>query len=158
PLFSLEVGRALVADGIPEIGEDIPVPDALEDMLGTRVARLPDTARRLLLAVALSGDLRAGELAAVGGPVVLDEAIDARLVGVEGARVRASHPLLAAGAKKRSGRREQRELHLALAGVVADPQLRALHLARATERPDAELAGKVAAAAVGAAARGARQE
>ena len=41
---------------------------------------------------------------------------------------------------------------------VADEELRALHLALATERPDAELAATVAAAAAGASARGARQE
>ena len=88
----------------------------------------------------------------------MEDAVDAGLLLVDGDRVRASHPLLAAAAKKRSRPRERRELHLALAGVVADEELRALHLALATERPDAELAATVAAAAVGASARGARQE
>ena len=158
PLFALEVGRTLVEHGPPEIGEDIPVPDAVEDMLGTRVARLSGPARRLLLAVALSGGLRMAELAAVGDAEVVEDAVDAGLLLVDGDRVRASHPLLAAAAQKRSRPRERRELHLALAGVVADEELGALHLALATERPDAELAATVAAAAVGASARGARQE
>ena len=35
PLFVLEVGRALLERGIPGIGKEIPVPDGIEDMLGT---------------------------------------------------------------------------------------------------------------------------
>ena len=33
-LFALEVGRKLVDEGPPGIGEDLPVPDAVEDLLG----------------------------------------------------------------------------------------------------------------------------
>jgi DNA-binding CsgD family transcriptional regulator len=158
PLFALEVGRTLVEHGPPDMGQDIPVPDAVEDMLGTRVARLSGPVRRVLLAVALSGDLRMAELDAVGDADAADNALDAGLLLVDGDRVRASHPLLAAAAKKRSRRRDRRELHLALAGAVADDELRARHLALATELPNPELAATVAAAAAHAAARGARQE
>jgi hypothetical protein len=42
------------------------------------------------------------------------------------------------------------------ASAVADAELRALHLALAASRPDADLAGTAAAAAAGASARGAR--
>src|SRR5207248_5898428 len=52
--------------------------------------------------------------------------------------------------------RERRVLHRVLAGVVGDQELRALHLALATERPDAKLATTLEAAAQGAFARGAR--
>ena len=158
PLFSLEVGRALVERGMPEIGEDIPVPDTVEDMLGKRVARLPRPVRRLLLAVALCGEPRMAELAAIGDPGTVADAVDVGVLLVDGARVRASHPLLAAAAKKRSRPRERRELHLALAGAAADAELRALHLALATVRADEELASTVAVAAAGASARGARQD
>jgi hypothetical protein len=157
PLFSLEVGRMLVEPGMPEIGEDMSVSDAVEDMLGTRVARLSGPVRRLLLAVALSGEPRAEELAAIADPGTVDDAVDAGVLLVDGARARASHPLLAAAAK-RSRATERRELHLALAGAVADGELRALHLALATVRADEELAATIAAAAEGASARGARQD
>ncbi len=157
PLFTLEVGRVLVEQGVPAAGEDIPVPDAVEDLLGTRVAGLDGPVRRLLLALALSADLRADDLTALEGAAALEDAVDAGVVRVDGARVRVSHPLLAAAASKRSKPRERRELHKALAGVVADDQLRALHLARATDRPDAELAASLSEAAGRAAARGARQ-
>src|SRR4029077_13146277 len=57
PLFALEFGLALQEHRLPRIGEDMAVPDVVEDLLGARVARLPGTARRLLLALALSADL-----------------------------------------------------------------------------------------------------
>ena len=53
---------------------------------------------------------------------------------------------------------ERRELHRALAAVVSDRELQALHMALATSRPDAALAATVAAAAAEASARGGSQE
>jgi DNA-binding CsgD family transcriptional regulator len=157
-LFALEVGRMLVERGLPAIGEELPVPDAVDDLLGRRVARLPAPARRLLLAVALSADLSTSQLAAIADEAILEDAVDAGLLVVDRDRVRASHPLLAAAARKRSRARARRGLHLELAGVVADGELRARHLALAAAGPDEALATTVAAAAAGAAARGARQE
>ena len=47
PLFVLEGGRALLEQqGVPGFGEDIPVPDAVEDMLGIRVAGLAPALRQ----------------------------------------------------------------------------------------------------------------
>ena len=158
PLFALELGRMLRERGLPGIGGDLPLPHAVEDMLGIRVDGLADPLRTVLLSVALSGELRTGELAAVGGPEALDDAIDAGLVVVEGDRARAAHPLLAAAAKSRARGRERRALHRSLAGVVADAELRALHLALATRLPDPALAAEVAATAAAASARGARTE
>ena len=80
PLFILEVGRALRERGVPRAGDDIPVPDGVEELLGTRVSRLAPEVRRLLLAVALSAELRADELAAVVGAEVVEEAADAGLL------------------------------------------------------------------------------
>jgi DNA-binding CsgD family transcriptional regulator len=158
PLFALELGRNLIERGRPEAGEDVPVPDALEDMLGTRVGKLPDPVRRLLLAIALSGDLQTGALTALAEDGAFDDAVDAGVLIVDGDRVRASHPLLAAAARKHSLARERRELHRALADVVGADGLRALHLALATDRPDEELAAFVAAAAAAATVRGGREQ
>jgi hypothetical protein len=156
PLFALELGRMLVERGVPEIGADLPVPDTVEDLLSTRVAELPDQTRRLMLAVALSADLQREELGAMVGTSAVDDAVQDGLLLVDAERVRAAHPLLAGAAMKRSRARERRELHFALANVVADEELSALHMALATERPDDELAA--AHAAAGASARGARAE
>jgi DNA-binding CsgD family transcriptional regulator len=158
PLFALEVGRTLAEHGLPGIGEDLPVPDEVEDLLGTRVTRLPGRVRRLLLAVALSADLRTSQLAAIADETAVEDAVAAGVLLVDGSRVRVSHPLLAAVAKKRSRPRERRELHLELAGVVADEELRARHLALVAEGSDEELAAMLARAAGVASARGARQE
>ena len=158
PLFILELGRALLERGLPEEGEDIPMPGGIEEMLGTRVGSLAAPLRRLLVAVALSADPRTSELEAVGSADALEAAIEAGLLLVIGDRVRAAHPLLAAAAKSGSSARERRDLHRALAEAVSDPELRAEHLAFASERANAELAETVALAANGAAARGARQQ
>jgi len=154
-LFALELGRRLAERGAPATSEEIPLPEDIDELLGTRVAGLAGVARRLLLAVALSADLRVSHLAAIADPVAVDDAVDAGLLLVDRDRVRASHPLLAAAARSRSRAAERRELHLDLARVVTDGELRARHLALATERPDPELAAMVAAAAAAASARGA---
>jgi DNA-binding CsgD family transcriptional regulator len=158
PLFALEVGRMLAEQGLPAIGGDLPVPETVEELLGARVTRLPRPVRRLLLALALSGDLESSQLAAAAGPATLDDAIERGLVRADGTRVRASHPLFAAAVKKHSTGRERRELHLALAAVAADEGLRAHHLALASRDPDERLAVTVSAAAARAFGRGARRE
>jgi hypothetical protein len=55
PLFTLEVGRALAARGTPAIGGDLPIPDEVEDVLGTRVAQRAGPVRTLLLALGAHG-------------------------------------------------------------------------------------------------------
>jgi DNA-binding NarL/FixJ family response regulator len=158
PFFALEIGRTLAEHGPPATGEALPVPDVVEDLLGSRVDRLPRPVWRLLLAVALSGDLHPSQLAALGDADTVDHAVEAGLLVVQKDHVRAADPLLAAAAKERSSAGERRELHVELARVVADEELRAFHLALATDDPDEELAATVAAASAAAAARGAAQE
>jgi predicted ATPase len=41
PLFALEVGRTLTDGDLPGFGDDLPVPDTVEDLLGTRVGGCP---------------------------------------------------------------------------------------------------------------------
>ena len=77
-------------------------------------------------------------------PSAARDAVDAGLLVVDGDRVRASHPLLAAAARRARRAGERRELHRALADVVTGEELRALHLALASERPDAALAATLA--------------
>jgi DNA-binding CsgD family transcriptional regulator len=158
PLFALELGRSLAARGPLAIGEDVPLPDTVEQLLGTRVAELPAPAGRLLLAVALNGELRTWQTLELGPESALDDAVEAGVLAVDGDRVRPAHPLFATAARDRARTADRRRLHLALAGLAADPESRALHLALAAQRPDAGLAAEVAAAAAEAAARGARRE
>ena len=157
PLFIVELGRELVRRGIPEGAADIPMPSGIEEMLGTRVAALSPAVRRLLVTVALSGDLRTWELAAIESSEAVDEAIDSGALTLSGERVRASHPLLAEAARSAASGAELRSLHRAVAETVADDTLRAKHRALAATQPDEALAASVAQAASAAAARGARQ-
>ncbi len=154
-LFALEVGRKLVDEGLPGIGEDLPVPDAVEDLLGLRVDRLPDGVRRLLLAVALSPDLRVGQLTMLADNETLDRAVANSVLVVAGDHVRASHPLLAAAVVERADPAECRELHGRLAAAVGETELAARHRALAAAGPDAGLAADVSAAAARASERGA---
>ncbi len=157
PLFALELGRSLIEDGVPRLDEELSVPNSVEHLLEVRVAQLAPRVRRLLLAVALTGDLRISRLPRSIDLDAVEEAVEAEVLALEGDRVRASHPLLAAAARKRSKARERRELHLELVEVAADDQLRARHLALATTMPDQAVAERIAAAAVAASARGARR-
>ncbi len=158
PLFALEVGRVLADHGLPDAGADLPVPAAVEDMLGTRVAGLPRAARRLLLATALGEGLHVDVLEAIGGAAAVEDALDAGLLRADGDRVDAAHPLLAAAARQHARPKQRRALHAALAAAVREPEQRALHLALAAQEPDAALATEVETAAAHASARGARPE
>src|SRR5262249_41832840 len=129
PLFALEVGRVVMEGGVAANGGDLPVPDAVEDLLGTRVASLPDSVRRVLLAVALDPTLEVGQLASLADPEAIDSAVEAGVLVVDGDRIRAGHPLLAAAAVRDARVAERRELHAELARVVAAGELRTRHLA-----------------------------
>src|SRR5262245_8560063 len=157
PPFELEVGRMLTETDLPGIGDDLPLPDTVEDLLGTRVGRLPGRVRRLLLTVALSQDPTVAQLETIADSATVDEAVEANVLIVDGNRVRAAHPLLAAAAKKRARAAERRELHFELSRVVVGEELRARHLALASDAPDVELAATIAAAARTALSRGAWQ-
>jgi DNA-binding NarL/FixJ family response regulator len=158
PLFALELARTLAEQGPPATGEELSVPDVVEDLLGMRVASLSPPVRRLLLAVALNGNLRVSQLREIGDSAALNGAMAIGLLVADREHVRPSHPLLAAAARQESTAAERRALHLELAAVVADEELRALHLALAADTPDDALAAEVAAAADAAGVRGARQD
>jgi DNA-binding NarL/FixJ family response regulator len=155
PLFALELGRTVLERGVPEIGAALPVPEVLGELFGARVGALAPPVRRALLAVALSAGLTGPELATVASPLAIEDAQAAGVLVMDGTRLRAAHPLLAAAAARQSTAAERRALHLALGTAVGDPVLRARHLALAASAPDAGLAGEVSAAAARAAARGA---
>ena len=155
PLFTLEVGRVLARQDLDTLGDEVPVPDHVEELLGLRVTDLEAPVRRTVLALALDADLRVGQLRDLAGPGVLEKAVAEGVVVIEGDRVRASHPLVAAAAKNHASDQTKQELHRALADVVTNDEARALHLALATTVEDDELAAVVAAAAERAAARGA---
>ena len=155
PLFALEVGRVLAGRDLGALGEDVPVPHHVEDLLGLRIADLDGAARELLVALALDAELGETQLQALAGRRAVERAVEDGLLTVTGQRARPSHPLLAATAKGQATREELRSLHRRLADVVTHEPSRALHLAFATPGEDEVLAEQVAEAAALAAARAA---
>ncbi|HEV8065023.1 MAG TPA: LuxR family transcriptional regulator [Acidimicrobiales bacterium] len=158
PLFALELGRLLVAGGMPEIGAELPVPRVVEDIFGPRVRDLPGPLRRAMLAVALDAGLSQSELSTIVDPLAVEDAIASGLLVVERSRLRPAHPMLAASARQQASARERRDLHLDLASAVGDATVAARHLGLATVGPDAERARVVSEAAELAARRAAIQD
>lgn len=158
PLFALEVARTLADRDPLEIGDEIPVPATVDDLLGLRVTQLEATVRRLALAVALSGGLSAGDCSRFATDEQLSAAIDAGLLVDDGGQIRAAHPLVAAAIRGHSHESERRRIHAELAEAATNDEVAARHLALAADRPDAALASTVAAAAARAAGRGAVED
>ena len=115
PLFALELGRTLAAGG-RSIDEDIPVPDAVEDLLGPRVRAStpgPEAAPRRRA----DGDLRVSQLAAITEPT----RSTMRLTPVcwsSTATGCARRTHVAAAAASRSRAADRRLLHRELAGSM----------------------------------------
>lgn len=149
PLLALEVARSIVS------ADSEPSREPVDALLAERVGRLRPASRSALLAVALAGPLTPRELAVVAGQVAFDQALEDRVLTIEGSHVRAAHPLLAAVARAGSRRGEQQELHRRLGFALEDELRRALHVGKATPGPNPEVAAKVGAAAALAARRGA---
>ena len=155
PLVALELGRALVERGLPDVGQELPLPQLVDDLFAERIDGLAPALKRSVLAVSLTGSLTRLELSALVGPLAMEDALAAGLLLLDGSRVRASHPLLAATVRRHSTADERRALHRALAETIDDETLRVHHLALATGRRNAALADRMAAAAARAAGRGA---
>jgi DNA-binding CsgD family transcriptional regulator len=154
PLVALELGRMLVERGLPDVGEELPLPDLVDNVFSHRVAALPASTRRALLALSVSGGLTRLQVATLVGPLELEDAVRDGLLVVDGSRVRPFHPLLAAAVRRSSSAEERAGLHLELAETVDNEALRARHLALAATNPDDALAERIDAAAAQAISRG----
>jgi DNA-binding CsgD family transcriptional regulator len=160
PLALLELPSALSdaqLDGVEPIVGPPPVRGAVEAAFGSRVARLPGAARRVLLLAAADdiGDLATVQRAAAALGVALedlDEAERAGLVRIDGG-VAFRHPLVRSAVYRAATRSERREAHEALAAAVDDPVSGAWHRAVVADRPDERLAGELEQAAAQAIAR-----
>lgn len=156
PLFALAVGRTVVEQ--QATGDHLPVPRDIEELLGTRLSARPPQVRRLVLALALDGDLRGDDVRRLCGAQVLAEAVGSGLVVVERDRVRPAHPLLAAAARSLATEEQVDALHLELADVLGDQQQCAVHVALGSRDPDGDKSAIVASAAARAGVRGATRE
>jgi DNA-binding CsgD family transcriptional regulator len=161
PFFALEMARAMVRHGARlEPGAPLPVPEDLQQLLGSRLATLPRSARDTLLVVAAvarpSEDLVLA--AADGGDHTTTGLASAEAAGIierTGGRIRFSHPLFGSAVYRSASPRRRRALHLRLAKLVTDPEEHARHLALAASGPDLEVARALDEAASHSRARGA---
>jgi DNA-binding CsgD family transcriptional regulator len=154
PLVALELGRLLAGRGVL----DAELPALGGDLFADRVAALREPVRRVLLALALAGSLDRRELAALVGPLVVQDAHVAGVLDVDGTRVRPMHPLLAAAARHAATVAERQKVHLDLASTLADETLCERHRALATDAPNEIVAMRAEAAAAKAILRGATRD
>jgi DNA-binding CsgD family transcriptional regulator len=155
--FALELGRAFERrEATLAEGRLPPVPERLRELVRERLAVLPAATREALAAAAaLSRPTLALVAAAAGAEASVRPALAARVVGLEGDRLRFSHPLLAAAAYEDLDALTRRDLHRRLAALVDDEEERAGHLALAASGPNEEVAGALERAAEHARRRGA---
>lgn len=161
PFFAIEISRAMAQGGsAPALGDPLPVPHRLRDLLSDRVERLSPAAQAAASAVsALSHPTAASVAAALGPDLDADEALhEAEQAGVlvaDGDRLSFSHPLLASAVYGAVTGTRRRALHRRLAGVVRDPEEAARHLARSGIAADDRAASRIEEAAELAERRGA---
>ncbi|MFJ2399352.1 AAA family ATPase [Streptomyces sp. NPDC087843] len=148
------------ADGL-DLPDPGPVTSRIERSYLARVHSLPAATQRLLLTAAAEpiGDVALLRRAAGRLDINLSEVGPAVTAGLLDVRnlVRFRHPLLRSAIYRSAGLAELRETHRVLAEVtdpVHDPDRRAWHLARATVRPDEEIAAELESSATRALARG----
>jgi DNA-binding CsgD family transcriptional regulator len=157
PLALLELPSVLTSDqlaGRARLEQPLPVGAAVERAFAGRVELLPEATRAALLVVALAtvdqieGVARALSTAGLE-PEVLEPAEDARLIEIDGGRIRFRHPLVRSVLTHAASPSNRRAAHRALADAlteVADADRRAWHLAGAVVGPDEEAAAALAEA------------
>jgi DNA-binding CsgD family transcriptional regulator len=158
PLFAIEIARLLHGRPAPPADEPLPVPPTIRELVRGRVRALPAATRSVLLAVAAqAAPTVAGLSAALGRDIGPDLAIAERqeVARVASGRIGFAHPLFAAAIYGEATDEERREAHGRLAAAAENIEERARHRALASDGPDPEIAGELAAAAHVAATRGA---
>jgi DNA-binding CsgD family transcriptional regulator len=159
PFFALELAAAAQRrGGALAPGERLPVPTDLDELLHARLETLGADARDVARVVAALAEPTVALVEAVldgrseGG---LAEALEARILELDGERMRFTHPLLASAVTARQTPRSRRALHTRLAAIAPSAEERARHLALATPQPNADAATTLEDAANAANARGA---
>ena len=159
PLFALEIGRLLDDVGVPAAGEPLPVPSDVQELVKTRIARLPPPTREVLLtAAALDVPREDAVRVALGRPIDGDlepAAEREQIAQCERGLVTFGHPLFAAAILSSATTSERRRIHRGLAEIVEGSEKRARHLALSVEGRDETTAIIVHSAARDALFRGA---
>jgi DNA-binding CsgD family transcriptional regulator/tetratricopeptide (TPR) repeat protein len=142
PLALIELPRAFRlqgTDGREGALRSIPLTDRLERTFSGQAGQLPKATQDALLLIALDIDPTVHDVLdatrkLVGEEVsvdILQPAIDAGLISVAGSTVRYRHPLMRSAVDQTATAGQRRSAHLAFAEVIADPDRRAWHRAKA---------------------------
>ena len=157
PFFALELGRAFGRRIIElEAGESLP--GTLATLVEERLAALPAKTRTVLLAASALSQPTLELVAHAAGDDPgqwLEAALEGHVIELDEDRIRFSHPLLSSAVYGTASAAQKRALHRRLAGLVADPEERARHMALATDGASADVADLLEVAARLARARGA---
>jgi DNA-binding CsgD family transcriptional regulator len=160
PFFGIELARELDRHG-PELRSEEPLrlSPNLQQLVRERLSRLTSsTAEVLLAASALSRPTTRLLESGIGRRRVvsaLEEAAAAGVIEVESQQIRFTHPLLASACYGGASLEQRQRMHRLAAGLVADVEERARHLALASDDPDQEVASELHEAAEHASDRGA---
>ena len=162
PLLAIELARALAeTEARPGPGEPLPVPQETVALLASRLEKLPERSREVMLASALLSDptidLLERALGASAGEA-LGRAREADLVEVRHDRIRFAHPLVGAVLASSVLPAKRRAMHRLLAEIAPRAEERARHLALGCEGPDESVAASLEEAAGLAGRRGAPQD
>ena len=166
PLALLELPRAFTlqgTDGREGALRSIPLTDRLERTFSVQAAQLPRLTQAALLLIALDKDPTVSDVLGAtrkqaGEEITLDvlqPAIDAGLISVAGSTVRYRHPLMRSALDQAATAGQRRNAHLAFAEVIADPDRRAWHRAKAVLGEDESAAADLEITARRAQDRGA---
>ncbi len=130
PFFALELARELGAEGRTS---GLSLPSSLNDLVRSRISRVG--AEDVLLAMASLPDPTVPVVARATDSTP-DEVVQSlgaaeiqAVVAIDGNHLRFTHPILAHGVYSAAPSRRRREMHRRLAQLVAEPELRARHLA-----------------------------
>lgn len=159
PFYALEIVRTLQRTGTSvEAGHPLPVPESLHELVHGRLLALAPESRDFLVAAAAHAHPTVAISEAASGvarDAGLTPAVEARIVELDGDRIRFTHPLLAAGAYETADPLQRARVHGRLAELLEDPEARAWQLAASVEQPDEAVAEALDEAALHARARGA---
>lgn len=159
PFFALEIALAL-HDRSGDIGpgEPLPVPENLAKLIQDRIGALPRVAQSVLPIVAAASTPTLALLERAldqDARPLLEPAVDARIVQLQGERIRFAHPLFGSAVYSALDEGGRRDVHRLLASVTDDAEERTRHLARAADGPDEQTAAALEQAARTARSRGA---
>jgi DNA-binding CsgD family transcriptional regulator len=159
PFFALELAAAADANDVG--AATVELPDSLAALVRNRIGDGDDDTAAVLLAAACSPSPTVGSLCEATGMSasrvveVLEPMENSRIITLDGARVRFTHPLFATGVYTDATPAARMAMHRTLAGLADRPELKARHLALAGASGDAATLSALDAAAEATVAQGA---